>query len=515
MHQKQHIELELRLPTAYRPADLESRLRQLVPGGTFASYLILKQSLDSRQQDIFWQLKVAVFFDELSREAYARSQELVIPVLKTAPRVVVVGSGPAGFFSALYLARAGCRVTLLEQGSPVETRQADIQRFEQGGHLLPFSNYAFGEGGAGTFSDGKLTSRTKNIVVEKNFVFQTYIQAGAPQEIAWLSKPHVGSDNLVPMMANLRALLQDCGVDIRFGQRVTDLVVRDGRIVAACTEQQELSADFVFVAPGHSANSTYRMLLARRVPFRAKPFALGVRMEHPQELINRAQWRSASVKGLKAAEYQVTHTTQEGIPVFSFCMCPGGTVVPASMRPGVNIVNGASVYRRDGPFANAALVAGINPADYFPPDVAPGSVLDWLESIEEAAFDAVGGTYRAPANTLGQFRAGKVATALPPSSYPFERVPADFDTLLPARAAQAIREAIPFLGRRIPGFEQGLMLGLETKTSAPIQVGREGEGWSGYPNLFIVGEGSGYAGGIVSSAVDGLTMARRLVERLR
>ena len=512
MNKKPYYEVDLKLPASFTPAQLEETLSKRFKRG-YHAYQIIKQSLDARAKPLHWLLKIAVFFQPETRETYLEEQKLPIPQVSKNLHVVVVGSGPAGFFSALILAQARFKVTLLEQGPPVEERLSLLRQFESSGTFSPLANYSFGEGGAGTFSDGKLTSRTKNIDLEKNFVYQTFIEAQGPAEIAYLQKPHLGSDNLYKMALHMRRMLQDLGVTIHFHTQVTDFNVKHNRLTALIAQEKEFPGDYFFLAPGHSSYPTYQMLLRHQVSFRPKSFALGVRVEHPQEIINLSQWGTKSVPGLKAAEYQLTHTTASGTPVFSFCMCPGGKVVPAAAQAGQNIVNGASFYQRSGAFANAAIVVGVSPQDFLPADFSPADVLAWLSSLEEQAFNAADHSYKAPANTLSAFLVGKITGKFPNTSYPLGLIPADFKNLLPSPVYMALMESMKVFAKRIPGFESGLILGLETKTSAPLQVVRENDGSCSYSNLFLLGEGSGYAGGIVSSAVDGIKCAINLASR--
>ena len=279
---------------------------------------------------------------------------------KELPEPLVVGSGPAGFFTAMVLQQAGFKTTLIERGSQVDRRSAGIRKFESTGIFDPINNYAFGEGGAGTFSDGKLTSRTKNVAREKQFILSCYIRAGAPKEIEYLAHPHLGTDYLRHIVVNLRKEFEALGGEMRFETLLSDLTIRDGGVVAATTSKGEIPTDVMVIAPGHSAHETYRMLIRNKVRFSTKNFAIGCRVEHPQELINIAQWGRTRLSGVKAAEYRLTAKGTGGLPVYTFCMCPGGTVVPATAYETANIVNGMSRYKRSGRFANAACVAGFN-----------------------------------------------------------------------------------------------------------------------------------------------------------
>ncbi|MCP5104711.1 MAG: NAD(P)-binding protein, partial [bacterium] len=422
-----------------------------------------------------------------------------------------VGSGPAGFFAAYTLLSAGFDVTLLEQGPDVDTRLRDITSFERTGELNERSNYSFGEGGAGTFSDGKLTSRTKTISKERAFIFDTYIKGGAPAEIAYLAHPHLGSDNLRKIAKNLRNDFMEKGGHFLSGTEVTDIDLKDGKMHALEASKGKMAADYFIFAVGHSSYETYRMLIRRGVPFRVKPFALGCRVEHAQELVNRAQWGQASLPGLKAAEYRLTYKGHEHLPVYSFCMCPGGRVVPAAAYKNTNIVNGMSNYRRSSPFANAAVVAGVHLNRLLNRELEALEALEWLQRLEEKFFD-FSNSYAAPACKVADFLCGGVSGSITKSSYPFDLVPADFSGLLPAEIIVALREGMADFGRKLKGFEQGVMMGLESKTSSPVQVVRDKSGRCELvENLYISGEGSGYAGGIISSAADGIKAAMDII----
>ncbi len=437
--------------------------------------------------------------------------KLSIPFQRREEKVVVTGSGPAGFFAAYVLSMAGFNVILLERGTRVEQRQSDLEDFEKGGQFNENSNYAFGEGGAGTFSDGKLTSRTKSISLEKQFIFDTYVSAGAPEEIKYLSRPHVGSDNLRLMMVNLRKRLEDCGVEIHFGVTVKDLKASGSTVRSVITDSGEMEADHFIFATGHSAYDTYRMLIRRGVKFNGKAFAVGVRVEHPQELINKAQWGVPAISGLKAAEYKLTWKQDASLPVYSFCMCPGGKVVPAAPQNDHCIVNGVSEYLRNSPRANSGIVAGMNLYEILGREPDPLESLDWVESIEVKAFES-GSGFSIPGCRIRDFLNNKLSGNIPSSSYPFGVFAYDFTQLYPRKIITSLRLAMKNFTRKIKGFEDGVMLGTETKTSSPIQVQRDDKGLcAGFDNLYLAGEGSGRAGGIVSSAADGIKCAFSLI----
>ncbi|MFZ2781650.1 MAG: NAD(P)-binding protein [Rectinemataceae bacterium] len=475
------------------------------------SCTILNKSLDARRKSrIEWQYRVGVVSDALRGGEAPSPRTLAHEAVGRGERAVVVGSGPAGIFAAAYLVRSGFAVTVLERGSRVETRKAAIDGFERGGSFPGKNNYSFGEGGAGTFSDGKLSSRTKSIGPERNYIFADFIAAGAPPEISWMTHPHLGSDNLFEITRRMRESLSGLGVEFHFDTMVEDIAVKGDRVVAAVTSAGVPEADYLVFACGHSAMETYRMLMGREVPFKAKNFAIGFRAEHEQKLINRAQWGLDAIPGVKAAEYRLTAQVPGGTGVYSFCMCPGGTIVPAAAYEGTNIVNGKSDYARAGRWGNAAVVAGLNLESFLAREVDALQALDWLDALERK-FYAFADGYRAPAMTVRDFLAGTSGGTLSPSSYPLGLAPADFGELLPAGLVAPLREGLKDFCGKLHGYDSGQILGLESKTSAPVQALRHPELlYSRYENLYIAGEGSGWSGGIVSSAADGLRVAQAI-----
>ncbi|MCK4764737.1 MAG: NAD(P)-binding protein [Candidatus Aminicenantes bacterium] len=504
--------LELKLPTGFDRQELEQRIKKKLKTVEF-SYTIEKQSLDARKKEnIHWLIRVGVSSPALRGPGRKPQPGLEIPFKKRDKKVLLVGSGPAGFFCAYVLVLAGFKVTIIEQGSRAAARLNRVSTFERTGQLDENDNYAFGEGGAGTFSDGKLTSRTKSISKERNFIFQSYIEAGAPEEIAYLAHPHLGSDNLVKIVANLgREYLRRGGVFL-FNTKVRDIYLKNGIVEAVETGSGKIEADYFVFAAGHSAYETYRLLMGKGVPFRVKPFAIGCRVEHPQELVNLGQWGCSALPGVKAAEYRLTFKDNAYMPVYSFCMCPGGKVVPAAPYKGLNIVNGKSNYARNLPFANAAIVAGINLNHLLKKEVDPLNALEWLEKLEKNFF-ALPGSYAAPACKIEDFLGGRISASLSGSSYPFPLFPADFRDLFPEPVCTSLRAGMQHFCKKMKGFEKGIMLGLESKTSAPVQALREKGGRSaGVKNLYICGEGGGWAGGIVSSAADGIKTALTIAQ---
>ncbi|MFC2107628.1 NAD(P)/FAD-dependent oxidoreductase, partial [Bacteroidota bacterium] len=402
-------------------------------------------------------------------------------------------------------------VTLIEKGSEVEKRAKSIQTFEKNGKFNPEGNYVFGEGGAGTFSDGKLTSRSKRISKEKTFINSTYIKAGAPEEIAYMAHPHLGTDNIRKIVKNLRNKFRQMGGELLFETTLTDLKVQKGKILEADTSTGIIKADYFFIAPGHSAFETYRMLMKNGIPFRTKNFAIGSRAEHKQEIINTAQWGVAQLPGVKAAEYRLTSQGDGKHQVYSFCMCPGGIVVPATAYKDTNIVNGMSYFKRNSPYANAACVTGIHPDQLAGKTLSPSEAIDELQKLERYFYEYSNG-YTAPFCSIKDFIDGKQRTTITESTYPLGTIAAPLWQMLPEIVVKAMQAGLKDFSRKLKGYDEGILLGLESKTSSPIQVIREANGLTeGFSNLFIIGEGSGYAGGIISSAADGIKAAMEIV----
>ena len=433
-----------------------------------------------------------------------------------ATRPVVIGCGPCGLFAGLILAQMGFRPIILERGRVVRERTRDTWGLWRRGVLEPESNVQFGEGGAGTFSDGKLYSGIKDPHYLGRKVLTEFVAAGAPEEILFVSKPHIVTFRLVTMVESMRAAIEALGGEYRFGSRVTGIDIAtdpDGtrRVQGvALANGETIATDHVVLAVGHSARDTFAMLHAQGVAMQAKPFSIGVRIEHPQKLIDRARFGGfAGNPLLGAADYKVVHHAATGRSVYSFCMCPGGRVVAATSEAGRVVTNGMSQYSRAEFNANAGLVVGITPDDY------PGHALAGIEfqrHWESRAFAAGGGSYTAPVQLVGDFLAGRASTALGSviPSYKPGVTPTDLSTCLPDYAIAAIRAALPDFGRQIPGFDMAdaVMTGVETRTSSPLRIPR-GEDFCSLntPGLDPAGEGAGYAGGILSAGVDGIKVA--------
>jgi uncharacterized FAD-dependent dehydrogenase len=434
-------------------------------------------------------------------------------------RPVVVGTGPCGFMAALLLAQMGFRPLILERGKVVRERTKDTWGLWRRGVLNPESNVQYGEGGAGTFSDGKLYSQIRDPRHYGRKVLAEFVKAGAPEEILYVSKPHIGTFRLVSMVEHIRAEIEALGGEYRFGARVDDLIIEAGtdgtrRLRGLVLQDGEvIEADHAILALGHSARDSFAMLQARGIAMQAKPFSIGVRIEHPQGMIDRARFgANAGNPLLGAADYKLVHHAANGRAVYSFCMCPGGTVVAATSEAGRVVTNGMSQYSRAERNANAGMVVAISPDDY-PGDVLSG--IDYQRHWESAAFAAGGGDYRAPAQLVSDFLAGRPSTALGDvlPSYKPGVTPTDLARCLPDFAVEAMREALLAFDQQLPGFARpdAVMTGVETRTSSPIRIPRGFDFQSiNTPGLFPAGEGAGYAGGILSAGVDGIRVAEAL-----
>ncbi|QEN05500.1 FAD-dependent oxidoreductase [Thiospirochaeta perfilievii] len=502
---------ELKLPINYTNQGIIDSLKKQ-GASKFTNYKILRKSLDARKKsNIFWNIKVEIDTPHITFEQRAKSS---LNLIKTDrdKHVVIVGSGPAGIFSGIVLLQAGFNVTLIEQGKKVSSRDGDIEDLLNKAIFNPTSNFAFGEGGAGTYSDGKLTSRSKHISKEKEFILSTFINNGAPEEIFSMVHPHIGSDNLKIVAKNMRNEFLSLGGNIEFNTTFITFKDSFGRVNNIETDKGVVDCDYLILATGHSSFRTYRELIRKGLIFKNKNFAIGFRAEHEQSLINNAQWGVDSIKGLKAAEYRLTSKTDSS-SVFSFCMCPGGTVVPAAALDRTSVVNGMSNYNRDGKFANAAVVSSFNFSQELKREVSPLESLDLLQDLEEGYYRATGG-YSVPAMRISDFINGKATANIGETSYSLGLTPYNLVDLLPKGVVDPLRLGLKDFSRKLYGYETGNILGLESKTSSPIQVERSREGLcSGFTNIYFVGEGSGWAGGIVSSGADGIKGALDIIKR--
>ena len=529
---------EVKLPLDHAEDDLEAAVRaRLADLGVAADglvrYTVFRRAHDARKRS---DIKLTYIVDvEVKNEAAVLKRiagkphcgvtpdmtyrfVTRAPEHTTRPRPVVIGMGPCGLFAGLILAQMGFRPIILERGKAVRERTKDTFGLWRKSVLNPESNVQFGEGGAGTFSDGKLYSQIKDPHHYGRKVLEEFVKAGAPEDILYLSRPHIGTFRLVSMVEKMRATIHELGGEVRFETRVEDIEIDQGKVRSLKLSNGEtLRCDHVVLAVGHSARDTFQMLHDRGVYIEAKPFSLGFRIEHPQGLIDRARFgKFAGHKQLGAADYKVVHHCSNGRAVYSFCMCPGGTVVAATSEPGRVVTNGMSQYSRAERNANAGIVVGITPEDY------PGGPLAGIafqRKWEERAFELGGGNYQAPGQLVGDFIAGRPSTSLGsviPSYKPGVH-PTDLSTALPDYVIEAIREALPQIDKKIAGFamHDAVLTGVETRTSSPIRIRRKDNYQSmNVEGLYPAGEGAGYAGGIYSAAIDGIEVAQAVALNL-
>jgi hypothetical protein len=531
---------ELRLPLDHPPHALQAAVlsRLGVAPADLIAFTIFRRGWDARKKSAI-QLVYTIDAELRDEAAFLRrhagdtrvqpTPDLAYKPVAAAPRAMahrplVIGAGPCGLFAALILAEMGFRPIILERGKVVRERTKDTWGLWRRSVLNPESNVQFGEGGAGTFSDGKLYSGVKDPHHLGRKVLTEFVAAGAPADILVAAKPHVGTFRLVTMVESLRAKIESLGGEYRFSSRVTDLELADegaGRLSVRgvkLASGEHIAADHIVLAIGHSSRDTFAMLHQRGVYLESKPFSIGVRIEHPQSLIDRCRFGDAAGNEiLGAADYKIVHHAKNGRSVYSFCMCPGGTVVAATSEPGRVVTNGMSQYSRKERNANAAIVVGITPADY------PGSPLagvDFQRHWEARAFLAGGATYAAPAQRVADFLAARPSTSLGTvvPSYKPGVTPTDIATCLPAFAATAIREALPAFDRTIQGFAMGdaVMTAVETRTSSPLRIKRDSQSYQSLNTrgLYPAGEGAGYAGGILSAGIDGIRIAEAVARSI-
>ena len=535
---------ELKLPLDHAEGALAALIARTLGIRTdqITSFDVHKRSFDARKAELLQVFIVDVTLAtnleaELLAEFAGNPHILLSPDMAYRPvgyatashslRPVIIGFGPCGIFAALLLAQMGFKPIVLERGKSVRQRTKDTWGLWRKNVLNPESNVQFGEGGAGTFSDGKLYSQIKDPHHLGRKVMQEFVKAGAPPEILMVARPHIGTFKLVKVVEHMREQIIALGGEIRFEQRVTDVLIEegaDGKHIRGLTvldqatgATHEMRADQVVLALGHSARDTFAMLHARGVYVEAKPFSIGFRVEHPQGLIDRARWgRHAGHPLLGAADYKLVHHASNGRSVYSFCMCPGGTVVAATSEVGRVVTNGMSQYSRNERNANAGIVVGIDPRDY------PGHALAGLDlqrQLESHAYVLGGSDYRAPGQLVGDFVAGRASISLgsvEPSYTPGVTL-GDLSSALPAYAIEAMREAFPAFGRKIKGFDthDAVLTGVETRTSSPIKMSRGEDMQSvNVRGLYPAGEGASYAGGILSAGVDGIKVAEAVARQM-
>ena len=546
---------QIKLPCGSDAGMLETKIRKQLRLAKEQplTYTITHHSVDARKKPILWD----VYSVCLSLSSEQEEQRVLKKAGKALPnlrahkeiryqfpspnpdaanlrqRPVIVGFGPAGIFCALELARAGYRPIVLERGQRMEERMQSVERFWNGGTLNPESNIQFGEGGAGTFSDGKLTSNVSDKAGRVREVIETFLLAGAPDDIAYEQIPHIGTDRLRVVIQKLRKEIEKLGGEIYFDTCVTGLCIQDGAVAGVAIRQKEgapepaevkdgiLPASVVVLAPGHSARDTIRMLHELGIPMEAKNFAVGFRVSHPQEMINLSQYGIADAAELERlhlapVSYKLTALAEDGHGVYSFCMCPGGYVVNASSEPKRLAVNGMSDYKRDAARANSAIVMTIGPEDYGDESVLDG--LQFQEQMEERAYSLAGGSI--PVERFPSFERRETDASIPSSEelcIKGASAPAPLHTLLPEQLTDDFIEGMHQFGRRIQGFdgEECYVIGLESRTSSPVRIPRGEDGQSAVKGLYPCGEGAGYAGGIMSAAVDGIRTAEQIGRRYR
>jgi uncharacterized FAD-dependent dehydrogenase len=528
------IEVPLETPQSSDALRLLVARRLAVPESALPGVVLRKRSLDCRGGRVRYHLSFELFPCE-ARSPEALYAEGAVPGVELgapAPRavsgadpVIVVGDGPCGLFCAYQLARAGIATLVLDRGKPVQPRRKDLKGLTRRSTVDPDSNYCFGEGGAGTYSDGKLYTRSHKRGDVRD-VLEILVAHGAAAEILVDARPHIGSNKLPEIIVGLRQHLESVGVEFRFGARVVDVLRAPGSPTQVngvrLADGSELAARAVVLATGHSARDVFHMLHAAGHPLEAKPFAVGVRIEHPQALINQMQYgKFATDPRLPSAAYKLVDS-RKGRPAFSFCMCPGGFIVPASTSPGELVVNGMSPSRRNSKYANSGLVVGVELSDLAAVGLhGPLAGLEFQARMEQAAFVAGGSTLAAPATRVTDFLARKASTSVAASSYVPGLVAGDIGESLDASGlalAERLRTALEYFDRSMRGYKtaEASLIGIESRTSSPVRVPRnpetlESPAWRG---LYPGGEGAGYAGGIVSAAVDGMRIAREITREL-
>jgi len=520
----------LKLPIDEDQANLKDVLLKKigVAEGDLLGCKIFKQSVDARKSGMIYfiyTVDVALRNEETLLQRPGGVDITVTPEMgykyvqsgpeKMGFRPVIVGTGPAGLFAGIILAEMGFRPILLERGADVDARTEAVRKFWEKGELNPESNVQFGEGGAGAFSDGKLTTLIRDRRCRK--VLGEMVGAGAPEEIMYSHKPHVGTDILRTVVKNIREKIKGLGGEVRFNSKVTGIVIKENKVEGVMVNGRErLDARVLLLAPGHSARDTFAILHAEGVGMAPKAFSIGVRIEHPQKLIDRAQYKKfARHEKLGAADYKLVHHASNGRSAYTFCMCPGGEVVAAASEESGVVTNGMSFYARGAPNANSALLVGVNPADFGGGHLLAG--VEFQRRWERLAFILGGGDYKAPAQLVGDFLADRPSTG-PGGVAPSYQRGVRYTSLkecLPGYVIETLREAIPAMDRKLRGFAlpDAVLTGVETRSSSPVRIVRDENFEAPVRGLYPAGEGSGYAGGIVSAAVDGIKVAEAIASK--
>lgn len=522
---------QIKLPLEHTMEELEKKICKLlqIPPVKLQGVEILKRSLDARKKPLQYNYQLAVFADgEEKIVKKLKNKDVVLGSLVKyrfpaygdeclVQRPTIIGAGPAGLFCAYMLAKAGFAPILLERGEAVDERQKKVDHFWSTGELDTQSNVQFGEGGAGTFSDGKLNTLVKDNHGRSRFVLKTFVEFGAEDDILYESKPHIGTDILINVVRNMRNEIINLGGEVRFNSQVTDLSVENGEITALQVNGEEwIPTKAVVLAIGHSARDTFQMLLDRKIPMRSKAFAVGVRVEHPQTLINENQYGKDYPDSLPAAAYKLTRKVADERGVYSFCMCPGGYVVNASSEEGMTAVNGMSYHARAGENANSAMIISVRPEDFGSEEPLAG--VEFQRKLERAAHRE--GKGKIPVQLFGDFCKGKVSTELG-SIRPNTKGEWTFGNvrnIFPENLSAGLEEGIKGCEKLIPGFarEDVLLLGVESRTSSPVRIERDNDTFeSEVSGLYPCGEGAGYAGGIMSAAMDGIKVAEAIALKFK
>lgn len=522
---------QLKLPLTHSESDIIKLIKKtlkLDPSSRF-EYKIIKQSMDARKKnDIHYSYTVDVNIEnEKSIVSKVNNNNIMLTSgknysfpehgnIKMSHRPVIVGSGPAGLFCTLLLAQSGYQPLLIERGHAVEQRIRSVDQFWNTGELNPESNVQFGEGGAGTFSDGKLNTLVKDQAGRSGYVLETFVKAGAPSEILYKNKPHIGTDILCDVVKNIRNEIISLGGEVRFETRLTDLRIENNRICGIeLNHNEQIACNTLVLALGHSARDTFYMLSKKGIEMKAKAFAVGVRIEHPQNMINLTQYGTEDRSVLPAADYKLAATASTGRGVYSFCMCPGGYVVNASSEPGMLAVNGMSYHARDSRNANSAIIVSVTPDDFPNTDVLAG--VEFQRKMEIAAYQH--GQGKIPVQLFGDFAKHKVSNdfgdIIPCSKG--DTTFADLHEILPEEVKKSLIEGIQLFDRSIPGFARydAVLSGVESRTSSPVRMIRDEKFESACQGVFPCGEGAGYAGGIMSAAMDGMKIAEAIAMKYR
>ena len=518
------------LPFDHQEEALANRIleRLGIPEQKLLNFSIVRKSIDARRKNhivAVYSIDVELKDDpellsKFSQELLSSAESCMKYQLPTVgniyhPSPVVVGSGPCGLFSALILAQLGFNPVLIERGKDVSSRVKDVQNFWHKGQLDPESNVQFGEGGAGTFSDGKLTTQIKDKHNRSKKVLEEFVKAGAPKEILYQAKPHIGTDNLVKIVKELRNTIISLGGQVRFETKLTDIEIKDSKVAGAIVNDSEtIETDTIVLALGHSARDTFEMLHKLNIPIEAKPFSIGVRIEHPQSLVDKAQYgKFASHRLLSPAEYKMVHHCENGRSAYTFCMCPGGEVIASSSEPGGIVTNGMSCYSRNKVNANSALLVGVTPQDFGSTNPLAG--IEFQRKWERKAFETGGNNYFAPVQLVGDFSSGRASSSLGETcpSYTPGVTPCDLAQCLPGFVVETLRLAIPQMDKKLKGFamNDAVMTAVESRSSSPIRILRDKTLQSPLiKGLYPAGEGAGYAGGIISTAVEGIKIAEAI-----